>query len=80
MDLRFKYIKGPKNLVINTLSWLPKHGDIVDDIDLVLPFVTVDENISLVHLKDIQARQTKDRDVRHKIKTNLSHFQKTVAE
>ena len=46
--------------------------------DAVLQFVPVDENIFPVHLKDIQAKQAKDRDLRQKVKTNLSHFQKTV--
>ena len=52
----------------------------MDDVDVVLPFVPVDENISPVHLKEIQAKQAKDRDLRQKIKTNPSHFQKTVVE
>ncbi len=30
------------------VSRLPKQGDIVDDVDAVLPFVPVDENISPV--------------------------------
>ena len=59
---------------------LPKQGDIVDDVDAVLPFVPVDENIFPVHLKKIQAKQAKDRDLRQKIKTNPSHFQKTMVE
>ena len=37
-----EYIKGPKNLVADALSRLPKQGDIVDDVDAVLPFVSVD--------------------------------------
>ena len=41
-----EYIKGPKNVVADALSRLPKQGDIVDDVDAVLPFVPVDENIS----------------------------------
>ena len=36
--------------------------------------------ISPVYLNDIQAKQAKDRDLRLKIKTNPSHFQKTVVE
>ena len=75
-----EYIKGPKNVVADALSRLPKQGDIVDDVDAVLPFVPVDENIFPVHLKEIQAKQAKDRDLRQKIKTNPSHFQKTVVE
>ena len=69
-----EYTKGPKNVVADALSRLPKQGDIVDDIDTVLAFVPVDENIFPVHLKEIQAKQAKDRDPRQKIKTNPSHF------
>ena len=47
---------------------------------LMLPFVPMDENIFPVHLKEIQAKQVKDRDLRQKVKTNPSHFQKTVVE
>ena len=65
----------------DALSRLPKQGDIVvDDVDAVLPFVPVDENIHPVFLKKIQAKQANDRDLRQKAKTNPSHFQKTVAE
>ena len=75
-----EYIKGPKNVVADALSKPPKKGDIVDDVDAVLPSLTKDENIFPVHLKEIQAKQAKDRDLRQKIKTNPSHFQKTVVE
>ena len=33
-----------------------------------------------MHLKEIQTKQVKDRDLRQKIKTNSSYFQKTVVE
>ena len=59
-----EYIKGPKNVVADVQSRLPKQGDIVDDVDTVLPFVPVYENIFPVHLKEIQAKQEKDRDLR----------------
>ena len=62
-------------MAADALSRLPKRGGIVDDVDAVLPFVPVDENISPVHLKEIQG---KDRDLRQKVKTNPSHFQKTM--
>ena len=66
--------KVSKNLVAGALSRLPKQGNIVDDVDAVLTFVPVDENIVPVHLKEIQAKQAKARDLRHNIKTNPSHF------
>ena len=59
-----EYIKGPKNVVADALSRLPKQDDIVDDVDAVLQFVPVDENIFPVHLKKIQAKQAKDKDLR----------------
>ena len=40
-----EYIKGPKIGVSDALSRLPNQGDIVDDVDAVLPFEPVDENI-----------------------------------
>ena len=75
-----EYIKGPKNVAADSMSRLTKQGNIVDDVDAVLPFVQVDENIFPVHLKEIQAKQAKGRDLRQKIKENPSHFQKTVVE
>ena len=37
------YIKGPKNVVADALSRLPKKGDIVDDVEAILPFASKDE-------------------------------------
>ena len=45
-----KYIKGPKNVVADALSRLSNHGDIVVDVDAVLPFVPVDDYIFPVQL------------------------------
>ena len=39
---KIEYIKGPENIVLDDLSKLPKQGDIVDDVNTVLPFVPVD--------------------------------------
>ena len=39
------YIKGPKNVIADALNRLPKQGDIMNDADVVLPFVPVDDNI-----------------------------------
>ena len=40
-------------MILDALSRLSKKGDIVNDIDAVLPFVPMDENIFLVYLKEI---------------------------
>ena len=40
-----EYIKGPKNIVADTLYRPPKQGDIVDDVDAALLFVQVDNQI-----------------------------------
>ena len=47
------YIKGHKNVVADALSRLPKQGDIVDDVDAVLPFVPVEPSVFPVNLKTI---------------------------
>ena len=47
---------------------------------LHLLFVPVDDNIFSVHLTEIHAKQAKERDRRRKIKTDPSHFQKTMIE
>ena len=52
----------------------------MDDVDAVLPFISVDENIFPVQLKEIQSYQTKDRELRQKIKNNPVHFQKETVE
>ena len=38
----------------------------MDDVDTVLTFVPVDDDVTPVHLKDIQVRQAKDRDLRQR--------------
>ena len=52
----------------------------MDRVDAVLSFVPVDKYICLVYLKEIQLKQAKDRDMRQKINTNQSNFQKTVVD
>ena len=43
--LEIVYIKGLKNVVADELNRLPKQGDIVDDVEAVLPFASKDEVI-----------------------------------
>ena len=74
------YTKGPKNIVADALSRLPKQDDIVHDVDAVFQFVRVDENIFPLQLKEIQSYQAKDRDLRQKIKNNPVHSQKETVE
>ena len=45
-----------------------------------MAFLPLNDNIVSVHLKEIQAKQADDRDVKKKIKANQSHFQKTAIE
>ena len=49
-----EYIKRPKNELVDALSKLLKQGDIVDYVDVVLPFVPVDDHILTVQLEEIQ--------------------------
>ena len=46
-----KYMNGPKNVVVITLSRLPKQGDIIDDVDVALLFVK-DQNTSKLFPED----------------------------
>ena len=57
-----EYIKCPKNVVVDALIRPSKKGGIVDDVDVMLSFVPVDKKNFPVHLKEIQAKQAKDRD------------------
>ena len=44
-DPEIECIKGPKNVVADTLSKLPKRGDIVEDVEAVLPFAPEDQDV-----------------------------------
>ena len=44
------FIKGLKNVVADALSRLSKQGDIVDDVEAVLPFTSKDEEIFPIQL------------------------------
>ena len=63
-----EYIKGSMNMVVDAPSRLPKQGDIVDDVDAMLLFMSLDENIFPVHIKEIQAKHANNRDLPQKIK------------
>ena len=49
-----EYIKRSKNALAETLSKLLKQGDIVDYVDVALPFVPVDDHILPVQLEEIE--------------------------
>ena len=74
------YIKGHKNIVADALSRLPKQGDIVDDVDTVLPFVPVEPSVFPVNLKTIHEHQVSDRSLRRRLKTNPKDYHKLKVE
>ena len=74
------YIKGHKNVVADALSRLPKQGDIVDDVDAVLPFVPVEPTVFPVNLKTIHEHQVSDRSLRRRLKTNPADYNKLKVE
>ena len=75
-----KYIKGPKNEIVDVLSRLPKQYDIVDDIYVVLPLLPLDDYVFPVQLKEIQAKKAKNRDFIQNIKTNPNYSQRNKIE
>ena len=74
------YIKGPKNVVADALSRLPKQGDIVDDVEAILPFASKDEGIFPIQLQLIQNSQGKDRSLRKRLKDNPNHYKRQEIE
>ena len=74
------YIKGPKNVVTDALSRLPKQGDIVDDVEVVLPLASKDEEIFPIQLQLIQNSWIKDRCLRKRLKDNPKHYQRKNIE
>lgn len=67
-------------MVADTLIRLPKQGDIADDADAVLPFVSVDNNIIPVQLKDIKDKQAKDSELEQNIGNDPDNFQRNTTE
>ena len=49
--------KRSRNIVSDTLKRLIKQGNIVYDVDALIPFVPVDDIIFPVQLKEIQSKQ-----------------------
>ena len=51
-----EYTKGPKNVVADALSRLAKQGDIVEDVEAVLPFVPEDQDVFPVKIQKRKER------------------------
>ena len=74
------YIKGHKNTVADTLSRLPKQGDIVIDIEAEIAFVPKDKRIFQMHLQLIHNTQSKDRNLRKRLKDNHTNKKRKIIE
>ena len=74
------YIKGPRNVVADALSRLPKQGDIVEDVNTVMPFVQKDKDIFPIKLEEIQERQEVNRSLRKRIRDNPKDYKKLIIE
>ena len=68
------------NVVADGLSKLPKQGDIVEDVEAVLPLVPVDTTIFPVQLQEVQELQEQDRSLRKKVRDIPKEFSKQTIE
>ena len=73
-----EYIKGPENMVANALRRLPNQGDIVDDVEDVLPFVPDDQDMLPVQMQKIKEKQEKDRSLNKKMRQNPRDYTKII--
>ena len=57
-----------------------KQGDIVEDVNTVMPFVQKDKDIFPVQLEEIQEQQEVDRSLRKRIRDNPKDYNKIIIE
>ena len=81
---RIKVFTDHKNLVheseLKTSQRVMRWRLLLEEYGPEIEYIKGPKNAVVDALKEIQAKQAKDRDLRQKIKTNPSHFQKTVVE
>ena len=63
-------------LSIDAPSRLPTQGDIVEDVEAVLPFVPVDTTFFPIKLLEVQKLQEQDRSLRKQLQNNPKEFSK----
>ena len=78
IDVRHTY--WPKNVVADALSRLPKQGDILNDVEAVLPLTSKDEEIFPIQFQRIQHSQSEDGSLRKSLKDNPKHYKRKNIE